>query len=88
MSEKTITKATKADCAGCRDDYYNHDGNSTTGECWMLKDARIRPILLIPINAPPPYDRNATVEKPSCYHPPRTARVDPSALTSDGYWRS
>lgn len=38
--------ATKADCAGCRDDFYNHGhgaalASGSGGECWLLKDARI-----------------------------------------------
>jgi hypothetical protein len=28
-------------CRGCRDDYYNQPGHSTTGECWSLKNARV-----------------------------------------------
>lgn len=28
-------------CRGCRDDYYNQPGNSTSGECWALKTARV-----------------------------------------------
>lgn len=31
----------KEPCAGCRDDFYNHGGNSTSGECWMLKKAKL-----------------------------------------------
>ena len=27
-------------CVGCRDDFYNEPGNSTTGECWLLKKAK------------------------------------------------
>lgn len=28
-------------CQGCRDDYYNHGGNSTTGRCWCLDKAQV-----------------------------------------------
>lgn len=28
-------------CAGCRDNFYNTRGNSTTGECWNLKTAQV-----------------------------------------------
>jgi hypothetical protein len=29
-------------CAGCRNDYYNHDGNGMDGgKCWSLKDAQV-----------------------------------------------
>jgi hypothetical protein len=27
-------------CVGCRDNYYNHGNNSTTGECWSFKTAK------------------------------------------------
>lgn len=29
-------------CAGCRDDFYNHDGHSMNGKhCWSLPDAEV-----------------------------------------------
>lgn len=28
-------------CHGCRDDYYNHGNNSTTGRCWMFENAKV-----------------------------------------------
>jgi hypothetical protein len=28
-------------CPGCRNDFYNQPGNSTTGECWHLQDAEV-----------------------------------------------
>lgn len=28
-------------CSGCRDDYYNHDGNSDTGRCWLFNRAQV-----------------------------------------------
>ena len=28
-------------CAGCHDDYYNHDNHSDTGECWSFKRAEV-----------------------------------------------
>lgn len=28
-------------CGGCGDDYYNRDGHSTTGRCWMLPKAKV-----------------------------------------------
>ena len=34
-------KADKKHCAGCRDDYYNHGNNSTTGECWSFEKAKV-----------------------------------------------
>ena len=31
----------KSMCHGCDSDYYNHDGHSQTGECWLYKDAKV-----------------------------------------------
>ena len=28
-------------CTNCRDDFYNHGDNSTTGECWNLAKAKV-----------------------------------------------
>ena len=35
-----MTSPDKKYCAGCREDYYNHNGNSTTGECWSFESAK------------------------------------------------
>lgn len=39
----TTTEATKsiAPCRGCDDNFYNLDGNSTTGRCWLLERAKL-----------------------------------------------
>jgi hypothetical protein len=34
-------KATKRDCGGCRDNFYNGNNPYGVKECWMLKDAEI-----------------------------------------------
>ncbi len=36
-----VMKLDKKYCIGCRDDFYNHDNNSTTGECWMFEKAKV-----------------------------------------------
>src|SRR5579872_7228544 len=28
-------------CGGCRDDYYNHGGRSSTGRCWGIDTAKV-----------------------------------------------
>lgn len=28
-------------CVGCDSDFYNHEGHSTTGECWSLESAKL-----------------------------------------------
>lgn len=69
-------KATKSDCAGCRDDYYNHGGNSTTGQCWGLETATMKKVRLIPIDMYPPFERVKPVCKPSCYRKPGCVRQE------------
>src|ERR1700680_3437185 len=39
--EYPYAKPDKKMCHGCRDDYYNHAGNSTEGECWAFKRAHV-----------------------------------------------
>lgn len=34
-------KRDKKYCIGCRDNYYNHGNNSTTGECWSFERAKV-----------------------------------------------
>lgn len=35
-----MTTDKKQLCSGCRDNYYNAHGNSTTGECWAFGTAK------------------------------------------------
>ena len=37
---KTL-KPKQAMCSGCREDFYNYGGNSTTGRCWAFDDAKV-----------------------------------------------
>jgi hypothetical protein len=63
----------KKHCIGCRDDYYNHDNRSTTGECWRLRDARLVTKYAIGWWTPMDDADNFTkIQKPSCYHQPGT----------------
>jgi hypothetical protein len=55
-----MSKPTKRDCAGCRDDFYNHNrmGLNEAGgapECWAFKDAKFASAKDVPISMPPPY---------------------------------
>ena len=36
-----MTEKSKALCRGCREDFYNEPGNSTSGECWLFKAATV-----------------------------------------------
>jgi hypothetical protein len=47
----------KDKCHGCSNDYYNREGNSDTGECWMLQSARIIERVRIGIWERPPYKK-------------------------------
>lgn len=42
ITKTTTAKPTKVMCHGCRDDFYNRDGNGMGGNgCWMFKDAKV-----------------------------------------------
>jgi hypothetical protein len=56
----------KKHCEGCRDNYYNQSDHSTTGECWLLKAAKIILRKEVPINQRPPWNQKAR-RFPSCY---------------------
>lgn len=78
---------TKADCSGCRDDFYNHGNHSTTSECWMFKDAQMVDRIRIGIWQNPPYPLG-TVRVPSCKHEQGNCLIKREALTDEGIWRS
>ena len=60
--------ATRADCAGCREDFYNHGGNSMTGQCWLLKKAKVVTRYKIHRDAMPATPGAfKKVQVPSCY---------------------
>lgn len=42
-------------CRGCRDDFYNQPGNSTSGECWMLAKAKVVERTMVGVWQNPPY---------------------------------
>jgi len=74
-------------CAGCRDDFYNGNNPYGVEVCWHRKDAKLVKKLDVHIDAPPPYKHLKPTERPNCYHGDRMVRVDPSNLTSEGYWK-
>lgn len=55
-------------CAGCRNDYYNRGGHSTTGECWSLAMAEPVERTRVGTWQRPPYDWTP-VETLSCHRP-------------------
>lgn len=79
-------KATQADCAGCRDDFYNGSNELGVKVCWHLKDARMEKRLLIHVDAIPPYKAKPKTI-PHCYGPPRTVNVAPDHIDAAGYWK-
>lgn len=59
----------KTGCRGCRDDFYNHGGNSNTGNCWSLDSAKR--VYRWAINMQTPMDDRKNfrrVRVNSCYH--------------------
>lgn len=55
-------------CSGCREDYYNQPGNSTTGECWMLSEATLVERTKVGIWQDPPYQWTPQ-QTLSCHRP-------------------
>lgn len=61
-------------CIGCREDFYNTSGNSTDGECWNLKRAKLVWKKEVHIDQSPPWTQKAK-RLLSCYHRPRHVYV-------------
>lgn len=57
-------------CLGCRNDFYNYDNHSTTGECWQLKNAKLKTRYAVGWWTPTLKKNFRKVKKPSCYHKP------------------
>lgn len=73
QAEKTVSlsqlSAKVGGCAGCRNNYYNHAGNSESGFCWSLGGAKKR--YRWAINMQTPMDRRDRFRKTlvyNCYH--------------------
>lgn len=60
-------KVTQADCAGCRDDFYNHSSLAMGGCCWSLKDAKIATRFRQHVSLPTIAANIKRVRVPSCY---------------------
>lgn len=83
---KEPRKATQADCAGCRNDFYNSGegaGLAPAGKCWSLDTAVMQKMRLVHINTSPRpnkqgaygFDHVKPELLPSCYHKPQFVRV-------------
>jgi hypothetical protein len=59
----------KALCAGCRNDFYNRPGHSSTGQCWSLQSAKVVERTRVGWWQAPPYvwDPVTTLQ---CHHCP------------------
>lgn len=55
-------------CKGCRDDFYNQPGHSTTGECWLLSKAETVERTQVGTWQEPPYTWCPQTTL-SCHHP-------------------
>ena len=79
-------------CYGCRNNYYNLPGNSTTGECWMLKTAKPVERTRVGVWQNPPYRWNPATTL-SCHTPENSTtwiektdvRIQTSVLTDESY---
>jgi len=54
-------------CCGCHDDFYNQQGHSAEGKCWMFKSAKLIWRKSVDINQRPPWNQKAE-RFLSCYH--------------------
>ena len=66
----------KKTCEGCREDFYNQPGNSTTGECWRLEAAKLESRKLVGLNDRPPWTHKPR-QTFRCYRPPGFVNIDP-----------
>jgi len=55
-------------CKGCRNNYYNQEGNSLDGECWSLETAEVVKRKKVHINKKPPWDDCPVFKTLDCYH--------------------
>jgi len=61
--------AKRSACAGCRDNFYNGGGNSTTGHCWSLPEAKMVWRWRIGMQTPMDRrDRFTRVKVHNCFH--------------------
>ena len=61
-----LHKATLKDCKGCEDNFYNGENALGVKECWHLKSAHLENRVIVPSDAPPPW--NMPSERlPNCY---------------------
>jgi hypothetical protein len=69
---------TKAKCAGCYNDDYNHGLGGAT-ECWSYSGAKLISRKPVSIDDVPPWNRfqHTPVLMPNCYQQPRMIYVDP-----------
>jgi hypothetical protein len=74
-------------CAGCRDNFYNIPGNSTTGECWLLANAKPVERTSVGTWQNPPYHWQPQ-QTLSCHHPEgrHWIKDDDPRLDTDPYW--
>lgn len=67
-------------CIGCRDNYYNQSGNSSTGYCWMLDTMKLVMRKEVHVSQRPPWNQKEKL-LPDCYHKPQYVYVDPKQIS-------
>lgn len=66
-----MSPATKEDCAGCRDDFYNGHNDIGVNECWKLAEAKVATLYQIGYHTPMDRAENfRRVQKPVCWYAP------------------
>lgn len=74
---------TRADCAGCRNDFYN-----ARGGCWNFADATVERRVHIHRDWSPPYKGIRPQRTLSCWYGENGMRAYlPETFTADGYWK-
>jgi hypothetical protein len=70
-------KMSKANCTGCRDNFYNGNNGFGIQECWHLETAKVVLRRRVGMNDVPPW--TATPEKlPNCYSASGYVFVEPT----------
>lgn len=79
-------KKSKSMCNGCYNDDYNR-GLGGSKECWSYKKAKIIKRIPVHVDQRPPYDATEARDMLNCFKSPRMCYPEPTALTSEGYWK-
>jgi hypothetical protein len=60
-------------CQDCEDNFYNHGGNSCSGQCWALDDAKPATVWVVGTWQERPAEHMYPIKRLSCWRPRRGA---------------